>query len=908
MRKLIVSNLLLIMFLVGAASGFFVGNLGWWGLYEGANHIDRLYQAGGESLRQVSDTEKMLLRSQALFLDALKKQQLTAADKAVLARTDAEIRQTLEHLRTAGEHHDQWDQVAYQYARLAASREHSLTLMSNDVERAYRFHTTDTLPLFNSLLTNVQQVLPQVAESARLEHEQAIGSNRAVRDTLFGMCVLATILFCLIGWMTYRESAEHRRKTAQLDEKHTRFRTLFESSNDGVIMLENGHVTEVNRAAIRMFAISDIPSGQAGSGPDLDALQPAQQPNGDESAPGLRAMIEESIRSGAQRCEWQFRSLDGKEFPADLAIDVAHLGDKSVVQLTVRDISRRKQAETSMRLANHAFGNSLEGIAITDADGDILTVNSAFTAITGYIQEEVIGRNPRLLSSGRQTREFYDEMWRTIDACGKWQGEVWNIRKNGDIYPQWLNISRVTDEHGNVTNFVGVFSDISERKSAEERILHQVYYDQLTDLPNRVLFTDRLNQVMGMAKRHQEQHFAVMFLDLDRFKLINDSMGHDAGDQLLQQVAHRLRGSIRETDTVARMGGDEFTVVLSEIASPKHAANVAQKILDAFRPPFRLDGEDVYVSVSIGISVYPDDGNTIELLLKNADMAMYRAKGSGGSWYELYDEGLGTQASQRLLMETALHKALERNQMELQYQPQFDCESGKLVGFEALLRWRHPERGLLAPDAFLSIAEETGLIVPIGEWVLRTACAQAQVWRKEFPGHRLMAVNLSGRQFQSSDLADQIAAALRSSGLPHFCLELEITETVVMQNLDASIEIMHHLAELGVQFSIDDFGTGYSSLAYLKKLPIHSLKVDRSFIRDLTPGSDDAAIVSAIVAMAGKLGLRVVAEGIETEAQLGLLKAYKGMVGQGYLLGRPMTADNATRLLTEGRTRLAIVA
>jgi diguanylate cyclase (GGDEF)-like protein/PAS domain S-box-containing protein len=718
------------------------------------------------------------------------------------------------------------------------------------------------------------------------------------------MSLLATVFFCMTAWLTYRESMERRRKSAELNQEHALFRTLFEASNDGVILLNKDRITDLNPAALRLFALSSADSvGELA----LDALQPEQQPDGTPSAAALRTRIDECLKRGSQHCEWHFKSAAGKEFPAELAIDAAHLGDASTIQLTIRDITRRKNAESSMRLANQAFENSLEGISITNANGDILTVNSAFTAITGYSREEVLGRNPRLLSSGRQSREFYDEMWRSINTAGKWQGEIWNIRKNGDIYPQWLNISRVTDEHGKVTNFVGVFSDISERKSAEERILHQVYYDQLTDLPNRVLFTDRLNQVLGLSKRHADHHFAVMFLDLDRFKLINDSMGHDAGDQLLQQAAHRLRGSVRESDTVARMGGDEFTIVLSEIKNSKDAANVAQKILDAFRPPFYLNGEEVFVSVSIGISVYPDDGNNIEILLKNADMAMYRAKGAGGSWFELYDEDLGTAASQRLSIETGLHKALERDEFELHYQPQFDCDSGKLIGFEALLRWCHPERGLLAPDAFLGIAEETGLIVPIGEWVLRTACIQAQTWRRDFPGHRLMAVNLSGRQFQSADLAAQVSAALQQSGLPHFCLELEITETVVMHNLDTSISIMHQLAELGVQFSIDDFGTGHSSLAYLKKLPIHALKIDRTFVRDLATDQDDATIVGAIIAMANKLGLRIVAEGIEEKAQLALLKQYKGIAGQGYLLGRPIAADATTKLIAEGKPRLAIV-
>jgi len=903
MRKLIVSNLLLIMFLVGAASGFFVSGTGWLGLNQGARHLEMVYRHGADVQSQTAEAERLLLRCQALFLDGMRKQQLNGADRDALDRVDDELQALLARLQRDPKSSEQWKHLAHLHSRVAASRRHAMTLMATDPDAAYRYHTNTTLPLFNQLISTLHQFQVPAVQAQKQAYEDALADNRFARDLLLGTSLLATVFFCVTAWLTYRESMERRRKSAALDQEHALFRTLFQASNDGVILLADGRIADLNQAAFRLFC---LPPGQAAQELDLDRLQPQTQPGGTPSAGALRARIQETLKAGSQRFEWQFRAADGREFPAELAIDAARLGGRYTIQLTIRDISRRKAAESSMRLANQAFENSLEGIAITDAAGDILTVNHAFTVITGYEREEVTGRNPRLLSSGRQTREFYDEMWRAIDETGKWQGEIWNIRKNGDIYPQWLNISRVTDEHGKVSNYVGVFSDISERKSAEERILHQVYYDQLTELPNRVLFTDRLNQVMGMAKRHDGSHFAVMFLDLDRFKLINDSMGHDAGDQLLQQVAHRMRGSVRESDTVARMGGDEFTVLLAEIASAKDAGNVAQKILDAFRPPFLLNGEEVFMSASIGISVYPEDGNSIEILLKNADMAMYRAKGAGGSWFELYDEGLGAAASQRLAMETALHKALERDEMELHYQPQFDCDSGKLLGFEALLRWRHPERGLLAPDAFLGIAEETGLIVPIGAWVLQTACRQAQAWRHDFPGHRLMAVNLSGRQFQYADLGKQVSGALQSSGLPHFCLELEITETVLMQNLDASIAIMHHLAELGVQFSIDDFGTGHSSLAYLKKLPIHSLKVDRSFVRELPLDQDDAAIVGAIVAMAGKLGLRVVAEGIEEASQLNLLKQYKGIVGQGYLLGRPLPAESATRLI-EGRQRVAVV-
>jgi diguanylate cyclase (GGDEF)-like protein/PAS domain S-box-containing protein len=902
MRKIIVSNLLLIMFLVGAASGFFVSNIGWWGLERGAQDLDRLHQSGSVVIRHVSEVESVFLRSQALFLDTLKKQQFGAAEKGALVHIDGEIRLTLDRMQQDPAYQEHWAQLRATYDRISASRERVLLRLEADTSNAHRIYANDTMPLVNQFSAALHLMLPQVANATQQAYENAAQFNHNTRVTLLAMSLLATVFFCLTASLTYRETIERRRKSAELDREHTLFRTLFEGTADGVILSDREGFVDCNRATLKMFGVQTVEKFRE---LELSDLQPEYQPDGALSNGGLHKKMQESAQQGSLRFEWQFSSRDGKEFPAEVAIDAAHLDDRNIVQLTIRDISRRKHNERSMRLANQAFENSLEGMAITDENGSILTVNHAFTTITGYGLEEVVGHNPRILSSGRQSREFYDEMWHAIDTDGKWQGEIWNIRKNGDIYPQWLNISRVTDDHGNVTNFVGVFSDISERKSAEERILHQVYYDRLTELPNRVLFADRLNQVMGNAKRNPGKHFAVMFLDLDRFKLINDSMGHDAGDQLLQQAAHRLRGSMRETDTVARMGGDEFTVVLSEVGSPKDACHVAQKILDAFRAPFSLNGNEVYVSVSIGISVYPEDGNTTDILLKNADMAMYRAKGAGGSWYELYDECLGQQASQRLALETALHKAIDRNEMELHYQPQFDCSSGKLIGFEALLRWRHPERGLLAPDAFLGIAEDTGLIVRIGEWVLNTACMQAEAWRREFPGHRLMAVNLSGRQFQSAELARQVTQALERSGLPHFCLELEITETVVMRDMEASIDVMHRMADLGVQFSIDDFGTGNSSLAYLKKLPLHALKIDRSFIRDIATDSDDTAIVGAIIAMAAKLGLRVVAEGIEEKAQLALLKSYKGIVGQGYLLGMPVAADKATKMIAEGRPKAA---
>ena len=713
---------------------------------------------------------------------------------------------------------------------------------------------------------------------------------------------LAALLFYVVGWLIYRQSRGRIDKIEELDRAHGRFKTLFESADDGIILMHMERFIDCNRSALRLFGIPTVQAFVAGR---FSRFLPTHQPDGSLSGVTFRAKLNDSLVRKPERFEWLFSSLDGKKFPAEVAIDVAHLGNENIIQLTIHDLSKRKQVENSARLANQAFENSLEGMIITDSNCDILTINKAFTAITGYRLDEVIGKNPRLLSSGRQTPEFYAQMWKSLKEHGRWQGEIWNRRKDQAIYPQWLNISWVLNEEREPVNYVGVFSDISERKSAEQRILRQGYYDQLTDLPNRTFFTERVNQLFALAWRNPATSLAVMFVDLDRLKVVNDSMGHEAGDQLLQLVAQRLTECVRKTDTVARISGDEFAILLSKISDPQNVTSIAEKLLQQFQQPFALNGVEIFISLSIGVSVFPGDGSNAEQMLQNANIAMNRVKRTGGARYELYDEDFGLRATQRMATETGLRKAVEHNEFELSYQPQFECDSGKMIGFEALLRWRHPELGLLFPDTFIGIAEETGLIVPIGEWVLQTACAQAQAWRQQSAQPRLIAVNLSARQFQHPGLVQQVMSALHDSGLPASCLELEITESILMKEIDVSVKVMHELAELGVQFSIDDFGTGYSSLAYLKKMPIQALKIDKSFIRDIVTNADDAAIVNAILAMSNQLGLRVVAEGIEEKEQLAHLRSCGGIVGQGYLLGRPTAAKEITLLIDKAASEPA---
>ncbi len=562
-----------------------------------------------------------------------------------------------------------------------------------------------------------------------------------------------------------------------------------------------------------------------------------------------------------------------------------------------RLVMTHEQNAQSMRLAAAVFDSSSEGIIITARDGRILQVNPAFTAVTGYRPDEVVGRNPRMFASGRQDAGFYRTLWNAVLSGGQWQGEIWNRRKNGEVYPEWLSICSIRSPSGEIEYFVATFSDITERKRAEDKILHQAYHDALTNLPNRVLFKDRLEQSLAFARRMRHRKVALLFIDLDRFKLVNDSLGHAAGDQLLQLVAQRLREIGRQTDTLARLGGDEFTILLPDVDHVGEARVVADKVLGALKQPFVVGGRDIFVSASIGISMYPDDGDDVDVLMKHADTAMYRVKKEGRNGFHIYTNALDQRSLRRLELENQLHKALERGQLVLHYQPQFDLAEGRLRGVEALIRWQHPELGMISPAEFIPLAEESGLIVPIGAWVLETACRQAHAWREAGFPDLVMSVNLSMRQFFREDIARLVMQAIDAYCLGAHVLELEITESVAMEDVAYTIRTLESLAAGGLRMAIDDFGTGYSSLSQLKKMPVQILKIDRAFVQDITTHPDDAEIVNAVITMAHRLGLKVIAEGVESQAQLSHLQDQQCDFAQGFLFSRPLPAAELEPLL-----------
>ena len=561
-----------------------------------------------------------------------------------------------------------------------------------------------------------------------------------------------------------------------------------------------------------------------------------------------------------------------------------------------RDVTERVSSREQLRLSAIVFDNAAEGMMITDADNNIVSVNRAFVEVTGYAAEEVMGKNPRLLRSDHHDPEFFRNLWGALEADGGWQGEIWNRRKDGTLYPALASLNVVRDPHGKLTHYIGLFSDLSHLKNTEQKLDYLAYHDLLTALPNRTLFNQLLAHATQRAGRDGTQ-FALLALDLDNFKTINDSLGHAVGDQLLVESARRIKGLLRGVDALSRIGGDEFNIILDPIENPQSADLLAQRMMEALSAPFQADGVCVYVGASVGIALYPGDGDDAEALSRNADAALNQAKAEGRNSLRFFSSGLTDRAHERLLLESDLRHALENHELRLYYQPQIDLSSGQVSGLEALVRWQHPTRGLVSPGEFIPLAEESGLIVPLGEWVLMTACRQIKAWADSRLTLAHTSVNVSAVQLGRSNLFDVVKHALNETGIAPDSLELEITESFVMTDLAGAMKTLAEIKALGVRLSIDDFGTGYSSLSYLQQLNVDKLKIDISFIRDMTSNSGKAAIVQSIIALGHGLGLHIIAEGVEEEGQASYLRGLQCDGMQGYLVSRPLSGEDMTRFL-----------
>lgn len=562
----------------------------------------------------------------------------------------------------------------------------------------------------------------------------------------------------------------------------------------------------------------------------------------------------------------------------------------------ITDITEYKNKQAQIELASKVFEQSREGIMITDADQNVVMVNQAFIEISGYSAEEALGKNPKIFSSGRHSKQFYQKFWDDIDQLGFWQGEIWNRRKNGEVFPEWLSVSKGLNQLGQVSEYIAVFSDISKIKEDEEKIQRLAHYDPLTNLVNRQLLMDRLAHAISSAKRNKAP-VSLLFIDLDHFKNVNDTLGHHVGDELLVEVGKRMSGLLRTEDTLARQGGDEFIVVLPGVGEAG-AAHVAEKIVNDIAKRIQVESYELFVTPSIGVAVYPQDGDNGTALLKNADAAMYQAKDDGRNTYRFFTQEMQQRSSRLMLIENALRTALSRNELSLNYQPQICTLTGRVVGAEALIRWTHPELGIISPIEFISVAEQSGQILVLSQWVLRTALQYLKGLLDQGHAPFVMAVNLSAVDFQQVDLPEQVMKVVQETNVPPALLALELTESVAMANAEMAIEMMSKLIAKGMRIAIDDFGTGYSSLSYLKKLNASKVKIDQSFIKELTNNDEDKLLVKAIISLTHSLGLRVIAEGVETEEQLAFLKAEGCDEIQGYYFSKPLSADEFRHYLT----------
>jgi diguanylate cyclase (GGDEF)-like protein/PAS domain S-box-containing protein len=700
-------------------------------------------------------------------------------------------------------------------------------------------------------------------------------------------------IFYFVSWKGLSSSrADAERDKPCVDHANRRYEILLQAANDGIHVLDiEGDVVEANAVFCQMLGYTQ----------DEILRMNVRQWDAHFSAEELKQRLPEFINKRAI-FETRHRRRDGKVIDVEVSTVGVHFDDTPLLYCASRDITDRKHAEEQLRLVSRVFDRAAEGVMITDEKQRILTVNDSFTSVTGYAREEVIGKTPAILQSGKQGPDFYKEMRDTLQNRDWWQGEIWNRRKNGELYVEWLSINVVRDENGKIINYVGMFSDITLIKESRQRMEFLATHDELTKLPNRSMFNEHLKLALARSRRSGTQ-LALLFVDLDNFKLINDTLGHEEGDELLKQVAGRLKTCVREMDTVARLGGDEF-VVLLEIEERNKAGITAKRVLEAFTANFVLKDQEYKISPSIGISLFPEDASDPKILMSHADTAMYRAKERGKNTYQFFTKEMAEHISHRLLIERSLQLAISNNEFCLEYQPLINFKTNELVGVEALLRWRH--RGeIILPGTFIHIAEESGLIVDIDNWVIGEVCRQLRVWNQTGLPPFWVSINISARHFRRPNIFSQIMGIISLANISPKQLSLEITESNLM-DVETASRMLRKLHEVGFRISVDDFGTGFSSLSYLKRFPLSELKIDRSFVDGIADEAEDRSITTAIVAIARELGLNTVAEGVETEAQHEVLKKLGCDIGQGYLYSRPLPGSQVQDwLLFRGAEKVA---
>lgn len=603
----------------------------------------------------------------------------------------------------------------------------------------------------------------------------------------------------------------------------------------------------------------------------------------------------------------QIMRKSGESYPCNMKINRMQLSQLDSVFIVLFDQSSYQNiVEKELMIARKIYENVEESILFTNQNNQIVYVNPAFEMTTGYVKEEVLGKKPSILQSGYHQKDFYAELWAAIRENGYWKGEIWNKRKNGEIYPEWLTISTITDKTGDITNYISVFSDITVHKQNEKQIQNLANYDVLTGTANRSSLMQEFQRLIERA-RIQKHILAVLFLDLDHFKLINETLGHHHGDLLLKKVSSRIRGVLQTQDMIARFGGDEFVIVLPAIQHKKEAVHIAKGILGALKEPFFLNETEVYATTSIGIAIYPNHGEEPDWLIKNAAKAMNQAKVSGRNNFELFDEELHLHNNaRRMMLENKLRKSINNEELSLHYQPQIELKTGNLIGVEALLRWNHPELGSISPNEFIPIAEETGLIISISEWVIHQACHEIKQLHDVGYKHLKVSINISGFHFNQTNFVKHVSSLIRNTKINPHLVELELTESMIMTNAKESIEALLKVKKSGMKVSIDDFGTGYSSLSYLKRFPIDTLKIDQSFIRNLTSHSDDAAIVKAIITMAKSLALEIIAEGVENKEQLNFLRQEKCDIIQGFYVSKPLPFSELVVFINKWKPKMLI--